>query len=170
MTHFDDIFDAYYADVYRFLLKLCARNADLAEELAQESFFYAFMGFHTFREECHVKTWLFGIAKKRYLLYLRRHKHLDIPLEDALPFLYSEDTPESGIYDRKLIEDSLTIVFTFKENMKYVFLERIYNGTAYSEIAKQLGISESSAKVMFHRGKQLLRKTLREEYGYDITV
>lgn len=172
MNCFDEIFDTYYADVFRFLLCLCSYNEGMAEELTQDSFYHAYLGFYRFREECHIKTWLMGIAKNRYLTYLRKHKRAEISIDDALPLLYdgNEESVNDTIYNKNLISDALTIIFSFKENMKYVFLERVYNGTSYAEIAKQLNISENSAKVMFYRGKQLLRKTLKEEYGYELTV
>lgn len=172
MNCFDEIFDACYADVYRFLLHLCSYNESTAEELTQETFYHAYLGFSRFREECHIKTWILGIAKKRYLIYLRKHKHTEISIDDALPLLHSqnEEHTDDIVYKKQLISDALKIIFSFKENMKYVFLERIYNGTAYAEIAHKLNISENSAKVLFHRGKQLLRKTLVEEYGYELTM
>lgn len=172
MNCFDEIYETYYADVYRFLLRLCSFREDVAEELTQDSFYHAYLGFFRFREDSQLKTWLFGIAKKRYLIYLRKHKHLAVSIDDALPFLCydEEETVVDVLYQKALIEDALKIIFSFKENMQYIFLERIYNGTAYAEIARQLNISENSAKVLYHRGKQLLRKTLKEEYGYELTL
>ncbi len=172
MSGFDEIFDAYYADVYRFLLSLCSYNEETAEELTQDSFYHAFLGYYRFRGDCHIKTWLLGIAKKRFLVYLRRHRHTEISIEDALPMLCDEHggALEDQFDKRALIADALKIIFGFPENMRYVFLERIYNGKSYSEIARQLNISGNSARVLYFRGKQLLRKTLKEEYGYELTV
>lgn len=52
--------------------------------------------------------------------------------------------------------------------MRDVILYRVYSNLPYSQIAALLSISESSAKVLFYRGKQLLRTQLKEAYGYEI--
>lgn len=67
MKSFDELYLLYYKDVFRFLFKLCGYNQDIAEELTQETFFHAYLGITKFRTECNVKTWLFQIAKNRYI-------------------------------------------------------------------------------------------------------
>lgn len=171
MKGFDELYKAYYSDVFRFLNKLCGFDCGLAEELTRETFFHAYLGITKFRDESDVKTWLLQIAKNRYFLLLRKKKHrAEIPLDGLVSLTLGTD--ESGMFEtaaeKQLISDSLDIVFSFQPKMRAVFLMRIYYDTPYSEIASRLGIGESSAKVLFHRAKQNLKNKLREEYGYEI--
>ncbi|MBQ4599950.1 MAG: RNA polymerase sigma factor [Clostridia bacterium] len=167
MKQFDTLYRCYYADVYRFLRKLCGYNSDLAEELTQETFYHAYLGITRFRGDCHVKTWLLQIAKNRYFLHLRKCRHADISLCEAMPDAATAGV-EGSFLEKQMIMDALNIVFAFPENMRYIFLHRIYYDTPYALLAAELGISESSAKVLFHRGKRLLQKELKERYGYEI--
>ena len=113
-----------------------------------------------------MKTWLLQIAKNRYLLYLRKNKHAAVSLDEVLPDAFAAGI-EGSFLEKQTVTDALNIVFAFPENMRYVFLHRIYYETPYVLLAAELGISESSAKVLFHRGKQLLKERLRE-HGYEI--
>lgn len=170
MKDFDELYRAYYKDIYRFLFKLCGNNQNIAEELAQETFFYAYIKILSFRGECNIKTWLLQIAKNRYFMFLRKQKSNTVSLDDVLCLTidYSINNIENLISEKQLIIDALEIVFGFNEKMKTVFISRIYNNMSYSEISKNMYISESSAKVLFFRAKNILRKKLREDYGYEI--
>lgn len=100
---------------------------------------------------------------------LRKKKFSAVSINDILPeFADKVSSPEDFLSEQQLIKDALSIVFEFKDNMQYVFLSRIYSEATYTDIAQQLNISESSAKVLFHRSKILLRKRLKEDYGYEI--
>lgn len=72
------------------------------------------------------------------------------------------------LYQRQLIIHARIIIDGMQPNMRDVVLYRIYSELPYSQIAILLSISESSAKVLYHRGKELLRKKLKEDYGYEI--
>lgn len=170
MKQFDELYTLYRMDVYRFLYKLCGENGDLAEELTQETFYHAYIGITKFKGECHIKTWLLQIAKNRYFLYLRKQKNVSLSLDDILPML-GRDTTElvcEDMYKKQLVMDTLEIVFSLEEKMRMVFICRVYHEIPYSIISKQLKISESSAKVLFHRAKLIIKEKLKEDYGYEV--
>ena len=73
MEKFETIYRQHYKGVYSFLYRLSG-DSDLAEELAQETFYQAFTGFHRFRGKCGIFTWLAAIAKHVYYKYLRQNK------------------------------------------------------------------------------------------------
>lgn len=52
--------------------------------------------------------------------------------------------------------------------MSDVMILRIMGNVPYAQIALELGISVSSAKVLYYRGKLALRNQLKEVYGYEI--
>lgn len=171
MDSFDDLFQRYSKDVFRFLFKLCGYNQTLAEDLMQDTFLYVYLGLSDFRSECPIKTWILQIAKNRYFLYLRNKKHMQtISLDDLLSGVIDDTAiiTIDKIYQKQLISDSLDIVFSFPPKMSAVFIQRIYYDMPYKEIAQQLCISEGSAKMLFHRTKLQLQMRLREDYGYEI--
>jgi len=170
MDRFEDLYCEHRRDVFRFLFRLTDHNADLAEELTQDTFYHAYLAISRFRGECTVKSWLFGIAKKRFFLYLRKNKKSVIGVSDLLFELTDDSSFDffDHLYEKKLLCDALSLIFDFEEPMKSVFLLRIYCETPYKQLGEQLSISESAAKVLFHRGKRLLQTKLKEVYGYEI--
>ena len=166
---FDAIFRDYYSRVYGFLLKMCNYSMELAEELAQETFFQAYLSLGSFRGGCQLGTWLIQIAKNRFYMSLRRQKPKQAPPEDTYPPANgSENGMEDKVIQRELLLRARQIIDGMSPNMSEVMLYRIYSDLPYAQIAALLKISEGSAKVLFHRGKELLRKKLKEEYGYEI--
>ena len=83
MTDMDSIYREYGGMVVAYLTRLCS-NADLAQELAQETFYQAVKSIHRFDGKSSVSTWLCGIAKHLYYDDLRRRKPTE-PLPDQLP-------------------------------------------------------------------------------------
>ena len=55
--NFSDIYTLYFEDVYKYLLALC-HDEELAEELAQDTFFKAMKSYENFRGDCKITTWL----------------------------------------------------------------------------------------------------------------
>ena len=62
-------FEEYGMFVFKYLMSLCG-NADLAEELTQETFYRAIRSSGKFDGNCKVSTWLCQIAKNTYYSYL----------------------------------------------------------------------------------------------------
>ena len=54
---FEEIYNTYFRDVYLFILAMSG-DAEIAEEITQETFFKALKGVDKFKHTCSVKTWL----------------------------------------------------------------------------------------------------------------
>lgn len=170
MEQFDTIFQSHYSEVYGFLLKMCNYNKDIAEELTQETFYQAYISIANFKGNCQLKTWLIQIAKNRFYMALRKQKFAPVSLDkmEIEPVDYSFENFTDELYQQELLVRARIVIGDMQPNMRDVMLYRIYSDLPYSQIATLLSISENSAKVLFHRGKELLRKKLKEIYGYEI--
>ena len=159
-----ELFRLYYKDVYSYLYSMSS-DASLSEDLASEVFLEAVRSISSFRGESKIKTWLFSIARHRWSAYLRK-KSRSLKTES----LYDID-PADDRYpgDKELSEDARSIAETVlekeSETARQVFRQRL-GGLPYHEIAKRLGISESSARVVFFRTRNRIRKELEKE-GYN---
>lgn len=115
------------------------------------------------------------MAKNIYFLYLRKNKKTD-SLNDFSSVFDKKDTceksyissTEEAYENKEMINIVIKIIDSFKEVNQNIMIYRIFFNMPYTEISKLLGISESSAKVIYHRGKITLQNKLREEYGYEI--
>lgn len=67
--------------VYKYLFCL-THNADLAEDLTQETFYQAAKRIDGFRGECKISVWLCQIGKRLWYKELERQKRQEIPLSE----------------------------------------------------------------------------------------
>ena len=99
MKAFESLYQEYYQKVYAFLYRLCA-DANLAEDLTQETFLQAYKSFHKFRGDCEVFTWLAAIGKHVYFKYLKKKKlHLDAANLELVTqsYMRGDVTPEEHV-------------------------------------------------------------------------
>lgn len=168
METFEELFRTCYRDVYHFIMKLSGYDAALSEELTQETFYRAYLALPDFRGQCQFKTWLIQIAKNCFYQALRK-KRDTLPLHElrAEPSGDAPPLPEE-LEDAETLARARQIIDAMQPAMRDVILYRVYSDLPYAQIAALLSISESSAKVLFHRGKHLLRQKMKEEFGYEI--
>lgn len=156
---FEAIYTKHFDGIHRFLSKLCD-DPDLCEEMTQETFYQAYISLHRYNGKCELFTWLAAIAKNTYFKYLRRNKitHLDLELA-VLP---DEQSSPEYILEKRLRSDQIReAVRKLPPKYRDVVVLRIYAERSYAEVARLLGITENSAKVMFHRAKEILRKEIQ---------
>ncbi|MBP0969493.1 MAG: RNA polymerase sigma factor [Oscillospiraceae bacterium] len=158
-----ELFRLYYRDVYSYLYSM-SRDASLSEDLASEVFLEAVKSVSSFRGDSSVKTWLFSIARHRWSAWLRKRSRT--LRAGSLSELAPSDEPYTDdilLGEAERIADSVLERET--DLTRDVFRLRM-DGYAYHEIAQMLGISESSARVVYFRARQKIRKELEKE-GYD---
>lgn len=167
MTALEQLYSYYCKDIYSYLYGLC-RSAELAEDLTSETFLSVVKSINSFRGESSVKTWLFGIARNKWLLYLRKKKRtpeLQAIDEFVSQVPSSSPTAEETLINRALIKRIYELLEQEAERSRKIALMRI-EGFSFYEIGEAVGISESSARVAFFRTKEKIRKILVEE-GFD---
>lgn len=167
MTVTEELYSGYYKDVYRYLFSLC-RDASLSEDLASETFLEVVKSISSFRADCDVKTWLFTIARRRWINWLRKKKRT-VETSDIFELTELEQpggsSAEEDYLRRELAQRIRVIIDGEPERQRKAALMRI-DGYSFYEIGKALGISENSARVMFFRTREKIRRILKEE-GYD---
>ena len=164
INDFEDIYIRYNRRVYLFLFSL-SKDSDIAEELTQETFYKAFVHITGFRGDSDVATWLLSIAKHEYYTYKRKRRRI-VSFDDTMK---AEMYEQSEFDARDLDGDIKRVLASFEnETMREVVYYRLFTGVPDRDIADILKISESSAKVLYHRGKEKLKMILKEEYGYEI--
>lgn len=158
-AEFEAIYTRHFDGIYRFLSKLCA-DPDLCEEMTQETFYQAYISLHRYNGKCEMFTWLAAIAKNTYFKYLRKNKisHLDLELA-VMPD--EEHSPEYVLEKRLEAAQVREAVRKLPPKYRDVVVLRIYAERPFAEVARLLDISENSAKVMFHRAKEILRKEIQ---------
>ncbi len=166
MSEFEEVYNKFQPDVYRFLLALTYYDQYAAEELTQETFYQAFLSFGRFRGECSLRTWLFQIAKNIYAKYVRRESHQrDIAArrsEEAVP------PPTAEIEQKEMLTRIRTLLDELEEPARSIMQYRLYSDSSYAEIAYSLNIRANTAAVIYNRTVAKLRTAMKERYGYEV--
>ena len=89
LPELEELYRRYRMDLYRYLCFL-THGPVQAEDLLSETFVRVIKRLPTFRGECEVKTWLFGIARNIWLESLRR-RHQSVSLDDLMERYITDD-------------------------------------------------------------------------------
>lgn len=155
MQSMDEIYRAHSQTVYRYLLSL-THDADVSEELTQETFYQAIKSIHRFDGSCKITTWLCAIAKNLFAAYRRKHPQTE-PWEDAL--ILTSSTEEDALSSTLCLE-ILRDMHLLNEEMREVMYLRVLGGLSFREIGEILDRTENWARVTYYRGKEKLKKEL----------
>ena len=145
-----------YQTVRRFLIHLTG-DADLAEELTQETFYQAAKGWKGFRGQCKASTWLCGIAKRQYFSWCR--KPPPMPVEE-LPEDSADFTDELMDKERRLTVHRL--LHSLPEPYREVVTLRTFGDLSHEEIGALFGKPASWARTIYYRGRQQLAHLMKE--------
>jgi RNA polymerase sigma-70 factor (ECF subfamily) len=159
MLTFEDLYEDYAAEVYRFSLWLVGDSFE-AEDITSETFVRAWVRIHTIRTET-LKAYLFTIARNIYLEQHRKGKR-QVVLNDVYP--------DPAPHPDKVVETQLDIrraqhfLQTLPEIDRAAFVLRVQHQLPCAEIARVLGLSLSATKVKIHRvRKKLLASFIEQE-------
>ena len=148
------IYREHARTVYRFLLAQC-RDAELAEELTQETFCQALNAIDRFDGRSKLSVWLCQIARHLWYKHLRRAGR-EAPLPEGEP-----DPPgpsaEQTVTERQSHLDLLGRIHALPEPTREVVYLRVFGELSFKEIGRILNRTETWARVTFYRGKEKLR-------------
>ena len=158
MTDFQEVYNLYFRDVYRYALSLC-RNELAAEEITQETFYKALSKLDSFDGKCKVSVWLCQIAKNTYISMCRKEKHLDSSTDtELLPW---NGRIEERIFDQETAFAIHKVLHTLDEPYKEVFSLRTFGELSFKQIAELFGKTEAWARVTYHRARLRIKEELK---------
>ncbi len=148
---FEEIYQRYFRDVYRFAFSL-AQDGPLAEEIAQETFFKALKAMDRFDGSKDIRAWLFTIARNAFYSHCRAQKRT--VSQDELP----QELPDAvRLEERTEDEESAFEIHQFLHAMpepyKEVFTLRVFGELPFEKIGRLFGKSANWARVTFYRAK-----------------
>lgn len=165
-TAFRKLVDDYRNMVFRTCFGI-VRNADDADDLAQEVFIEVFNSIATFRADSKVSTWLYRIAINKSLNFIRSQKRKRF--FQSIGLTSTPDVPEqtnsSDLIEndqRKQILDAA--IQALPENQRTAFVLHKIEDLSYKEIAEIMNLSLSSVESLLFRAKQNLQKRLLKCY------
>lgn len=157
---FEEIYQLYFEDVFRYLRSLTA-DEHLAEELTSETFFKAMKSLHTFKGECDVRVWLCQIAKNNYYTHMKKEKKF-VDEQKSVVSQKSNENIEHMLVDKERAFELHQKLHSLKEPYKEVFSLRVFGELSFKQIGLLFEKSEHWACVTYHRAKEKIKGGLKE--------
>jgi len=148
MTDFEQLYERYARDVYRFAVYLSGNTAQ-AEDIASETFVRVWTARDRLRA-VSVKAYLFTIARNLYNDGRRRDSR-QVNLPEGL--LDPSPGPDVEARDRQALAVVLRALQAIPEVDRAALLMRAQDGLPYDEIAEALGLSLAAVRVKVHRAR-----------------
>lgn len=153
---FEEIYRAYFKDVYRYVCGLSA-DAVIAEEVTQESFVKALKAVDRFDGRTDVRAWLFSIAKNTYYSHCRKKK--ESVMEDTV-------VTDVSLSERLVDKETAFFIHQYLHNMdepyKEVFYLRVFGELPFKKIGLLFGKSDDWARVTYYRAKKQIMAYMEE--------
>lgn len=151
----EELYRLHHRMVYFYLLRL-SNSPTVAEELLQETFYYAIRGAASYRGEASPATWLCAIARRLWLNQLgRQRRERDRRSQEDLGLLADGATgPEGQTVERQTIA---RVLDALPEQQRVALLLRDSDGLSYEEVAEALGMTLANVKVTIHRARARFR-------------
>lgn len=143
--------------VFRLLTRM-AHSADIAEDLAQETYLKAFSAIATFDERSAVHTWLYRIAVNEALQWLRRKK--PAPLDPEVAAVRAD--PRNNGHDAGTRLDVEGAMAALDPVDRAMLLLRYQEGLDYRAIAEVTDIAMGTVASRLNRARERLRELLRD--------
>lgn len=157
----EELFRRFYQDIYRYFYRMSG-DASLSEDLAAEVFLEAVKSIATFRGESDVRTWLYAIARHRWLGYLRKKKQT--LTAELLTEMHPDGKPlPEQQYEDKLILQRICEILQEEPVRSQKIMRMRAEGYSFREIGCRLNISENSARVIEFRTRKKIQEILRRE-------
>ena len=145
------------------------RDADLVQDVTQETFIRAYRALHQFRGEAQFYTWLYRIAvntAKKALADVRRspvvfesalHTGGDDD-ETSLPGreLTSHETPETVLAAQEIAEAVNAAMEALPEDLRQAVTLREIEGLSYDEIAEAMGCPIGTVRSRIFRAREAI--------------
>lgn len=158
---FERLVEHFGGRIFNYLYQL-TRNRHDAEDLTQETFVKAFQGIHRYEPSYAFATWLFTIAKRTAFSHLRSSR----PVEEISPDTEAVGEDPGALLERK---DESTSLWRQARGLKPKQYEALWlkygEGFSISEIAQIMKTNQIHVKVLLHRARTHLAKTLRRSRG-----
>ena len=166
----DERFSALYRDTAQNLVVFFARrtyDAEAAADLMAETFAKAYLGRRRFRGSTdeEARSWLFGIARRRFAMYVRRGKaerralrRLGLERPQLVELDYTRIEELAGL---DAMRETLAKHVSGLAPAQQVALElRVVRELPYPDVANRLGISEQAARARVSRALRALGSAL----------
>ena len=139
-----------------------------AEDLAQDVFVKAYFGLKRFEGRASFQTWIKRIKANHCINFVKKRaqrsfRDVDDPMVGDSDELRVDPVGASGLESASRRERIRVALESIPTSLRIPLVLRDMDGLSYQDIAEEMGIGLSAAKMRVKRG----REAFRERYGHD---
>lgn len=146
-----------------------ARDRDLAEDLVQETFYYALKNFHQLRDRTKCKYWLFSILRNLFLKTVERRKNwIEVEFDAVCESFHDNNkmNPEHDFLQLEIKNNIQCALDILEERLKFPIILFYFEGRSYKEISFILNIPIGTVMSRIARAKVYLKRELIENQDF----
>ena len=162
---FDEVVRRTYVDTYTLAVRLTATEED-ARDVVQEAYLRAWKGIRRFRGDAQFSTWMYRItANTAATVSSKRRRQRTVHIDDVADPVETEVAlhPELATENTELMGRLSAALDELPPRLRTLVVLKDVYGLSHEDIAEELGISVTAAKVRLHRGRKRMRDLLYEE-------
>ena len=166
---YDRLARRFHTGVYRYLCWLC-RDADLAEDLTQQTFVQIWRHPPQLRGNGALRAWVYRIARNECLQHQRRSGVQTVPLDDDVAAVQADhDARDPHIMlEREALHRAVRVaVARLPDACREAIVLHHMEGLSFAQAAQVLGVPKGTVQSRCAKAFALLRNTLAAEVGCD---
>lgn len=158
-----ELVELTHREVYTLCLRILNDPSDAAEA-TQDAYLKAWRGLRGFRGDAQFTTWLYRVASNAAISKHRSRKRrrvYEVGAEDELlSSMPAAGSVEGTAEVRRDVHELEGAIRNLPDHYRSAVVLRDVYGLSIEEIAKELKITETAAKVRVHRARKKLKETL----------
>jgi RNA polymerase sigma-70 factor (ECF subfamily) len=173
-TAFAELVGRYHPQLIRLASAFLTR-AELAEDVAQETWLAMLTGLEKFEARSSLRTWLFQICVNRARTIGDRD-HRTVPIEHIEPAVDAEQFSPTGAWtspptpwpETNAADDAAVVALIRRAITELPAMQRLVvtmrdiDGLTGPDVCQVLSISDSNQRVLLHRGRAHVRHSINE--------
>lgn len=156
---FRELVERTHGATFTLALRLTGNEHDAAD-VVQETYLRAYRAIETFRGDSSIGTWLHRITVNCAATHTQRrsrHRHEELVDDQCVVDLHHDHDPERRADTAVLRHSLLDALGRLAPGLRAVVVLRDVYGLSHADLAEELGISVTAAKVRLHRARARLR-------------
>ena len=152
---------AHFAPRLKTYLSNLGANGERAEDLAQEAMVAVWQKANLYRpEKAAASTWIFQIARNKFIDQMRRQKYPEVQVEDHLNELVADDETDAPVALDRMSSRVSEAMGALSDVQREVVELSFFEELSHSQIAERLELPLGTVKSRIRIAFEVLRKEL----------
>ena len=153
-----EILFSRYSDLIYFYILKNVKDENNAKDILQTTFLKAFKYLKKIKDRKKFKSWLYSIARNSIFDFYIKNKN-DVDFDNLSEIISSPQKDDPVVYKELKVEIENAIKKLSKKQNRVVKL-RVFSELKFTEISKEMNITENNAKVTYHKALKKLKVIL----------